>query len=331
MKRKFAAWLALALLCATGLPIKSFASARNDYPVAGGANSRASSTSGKTRKAGNNSKSDAVKKTTAKSKRSPKATIGNSPFVQVIIYDVNESAIPNFEAAVRSTRSELLSNSNFINERVLRNIDELTVQYATYTVFANRHAAESFVKRRLETVAAFCRRAPETHLAQLTTSYQIDGFSTDPTGLDFGGDVVGQIAHLGLFVPFQKYRVAYDTSLHEVKVYTTSRMPVGYIGEHVLVEADITSPEVQNPYSPRPFEASRMSINYGEYRTLENAEDSYLARDQPHDNPQLITLARVFYSSLQVPTRFYIFQVIDNFSNLSALAHHRAAAKGLGR
>jgi hypothetical protein len=56
-----------------------------------------------------------------------------------------------------------------------------------------------------------------------------------------------------------------------------------------------------------------MSFNYGEYNTMQDAEDSYIAREEKND-PKLVTMERIFYSSLQVPTRFYIFQVTQNIS-----------------
>jgi hypothetical protein len=87
---------------------------------------------------------------------------------------------------------------------------------------------------------------------------------------------------------------------------------VGYIGEDLLDGAEVTSPASLAPYSPQPFEPARVSVNYGEYETLEDAENSYIKRgeDRPND-PRILGWERLFYGALQVPTRFYIFRVIE--------------------
>ena len=131
--------------------------------------------------------------------------------------------------------------------------------------------------------------------------------------------MTGQVAHLGLFIPYPRFRQQYNDVLHETKVFTRDQKPTGYIGEDILIGVDVIPPEVQAPYSPQPPEPSKISINYGEYLTLENAEDSYVLRRELQD-PKLITMERVFLSSLQVPTRFYIFQVVGNYGRLEAAA-----------
>jgi hypothetical protein len=68
-----------------------------------------------------------------------------------------------------------------------------------------------------------------------------------------------------------------------------------------------------------------MSFNYGEYNTMEDAEDSYIDREETN-NPKLVTMERIFYSALQVPTRFYIFQVIDNLNYGAGMKESRQQA-----
>src|SRR6266511_628216 len=235
----------------------------------------------------------------------------NLTYVQVAIYDVAPSAAREFEAALQSTRDTAVAEPSFINERVMHNLDALTQQYATYTKFSDRAGAERFMQQRLAKVRPFCRRNPEVHLTALTQSYFPEGITDRPTGVEFGVTMTGQVAHLGLFIPYPRYHQQYNDVLHETKVFTRDQKPTGYIGEDILIEVDVVPPEAQAPYSPRPPEPSKMSINYGEYLTLENAEDSYVLRRELQD-PKLITMERVFLSSLQVPTRFYIFQVVGN-------------------
>jgi hypothetical protein len=130
--------------------------------------------------------------------------------------------------------------------------------------------------------------------------------------MEFGAGKTGQIAHLGLFVPAPEYTQEYLDALYRVKEYTVNRKPVGYLGDDLLLEDSPGNPNAQAPYTPRPTKNVSMSVNYGEYETLENAEDSYIDRAQP-GNPDLVAIERIFFSTLQVPTRFYIFQVIGNY------------------
>ncbi|HEY0080099.1 MAG TPA: 6-bladed beta-propeller [Pyrinomonadaceae bacterium] len=242
-------------------------------------------------------------------------------FGQVAIYDVIPGKTREFEAALRSVREAARAEPAFINQRVLRNVDEITSQYATYAKFADKEAAERSLKQQLEKVRPFCRRDPEVHLTELTAAYFTEGITQRPTGMEFGAQLVGQNAHIGLFIPQPRYRLQYDDVLHQTKILIRDRKPTGYIGEDVMLETELLTPERQSPYSPRATEPSKMSINYGEYLTMENAEDSYVARQQSQD-PKLITMERTFVSSLQVPTRFYMFQVIDNYSRDEATARN---------
>lgn len=235
-------------------------------------------------------------------------------YTHVAVFDVKAGEGEQFEAAVRELRPLLEKEPSFINERVLRNVDGLTLQYATYTKFTDRAAAEKTYATRLERLRRHCRREPEAHLTKQTDAYSLSGITTTPNGREYGEGMVGQIAHLGFFIPIPQYRQQYEEVLHETKVLTRQRKPEGYIGEDLLVELAAPPPQAQAPYSPRPTELSPMSINYGEYKTMENAEDSYITRQAVRDQ-KLVTMERVFFSSLQVPTRFYIFQVIDNYGS----------------
>lgn len=253
-----------------------------------------------------------------------KQAAGRAPALYgiVALYDISRDRTQEFEAALAATVEAARSLPAFVNERVLRNVDPLTLQYATYAKFNDRAAAEQFLADRLAKLTPLCRRAPEVHLARLTHAFSPEGVSDHPNGLEYGRERTGQIAHLGLFVPFPKYRREYDDVLYETKVLTRDLKPAGYIGEDVLVETELVRPEVQAPYTPRALEPERMSLNYGEYQTMENAEDSYIKRQESGD-PKLVTMERVFFSTLQVPTRFYIFQVIGNHRRTGALAQAR--------
>lgn len=234
-------------------------------------------------------------------------------FVQVALFDVKPEAREAFEAALREQRPAFVASKSFINDRVLRNIDELTLQYATYTKFADQASAEKLTQDRVTALAKFCRRTPEVHLTRQTHAYSPVEISHQPNGREYAEDRKGQIAHLGMFIPLPRYRAQYEDVLTETKMLTRERKPRGYIGEDLLVELEAPEPARQAPYSPRPQEPSPMSINYGEYNTMEDAEDSYITRQVTRD-PKLVTMERTFFSSLQVPTRFYIFQVIDNYT-----------------
>jgi DNA-binding beta-propeller fold protein YncE len=232
-------------------------------------------------------------------------------FLLVAIYDIADGKQVPFESALQESIGNVTTDKRFINERVLRNIDGLTLQYATYTKVGSSELAKSLWNARSAAVRAFCRREPEWHIAEVTSAYAPDGITKRPSGLEFGVGKTGQIAHLGLFIPFPSYRQQYQGVLEETKELTRAKKPRGYIGEDVANELGVVEPALQAPYSPRPSEPSVMSINYGEYETMEDAEDSYISRQENHD-PKLVTMERMFFSALQVPTRFYIFQVIAN-------------------
>lgn len=234
-------------------------------------------------------------------------------YVQVIVYDIIPGSDAAFEAAVQTSTRTAMKSADFINERVMKNLDELAGQYATYAKFATRKAAEEYAVSRLAAVGNLCTRAPETHLAELTNAYYgKDGYTRNPNGREYGSGKVGQVAHLGFFIPFPKYKDLYDSTLDEVKLTIQGRLPIGYYGEDLAVETDLVAPETQAPYTPRATVPAQMSINYGEYDTFENAEDSYLSRHIPRNDPKIAAMQRNFFSALQVPTRFYIFKVIAN-------------------
>jgi hypothetical protein len=265
-------------------------------------------------------KKKSVRKADAKNKAAKREDVKSKDvklpgrvYAQVIVYDILPGSETAFEAVIQTSSRNALKSADFINERVMKNLDELASQYATYAKFATRKAAEEFVQTRLNAVRNLCTRAPETHLAEMTSSYYgKDGYTKNPTGKEFGSGQVGQVAHLGLFIPIPKYRDIYDSTLEEVKSTIQKRNSAGYYGEDLLVEADLISPEIQTPFTPRAAEPSQMSINYGEYDTFENAEDSYLARNERRNDPRIAAMQRNFFSALQVPTRFYIFKVIAN-------------------
>jgi len=238
----------------------------------------------------------------------------NDVFAYVAIWDVAPDQVRAFETKLLQSGREMGRDSGFINERLLRNIDPLTFHYATYTKSSDRSTLEAHMQQRISDLRLYLRRDPETHVARITSTYFLgSGKRHQPNGREFGTDKTGQIAHLGLFIPYPEFRLEYDRTLDRVKVLSRNRHPRGYIGEDVLVESDLVDPAVQAPYTPHAAKASRMSINYGEYNTLEDAEDSYIRRggDRPTD-PAYLALERIFYSSLQVPTRFYLFRVFGN-------------------
>lgn len=254
-----------------------------------------------------------------------RGTAANAPsrsdtiYTHVTVFDVKAGHGPQFEAAARELRPLMQKETGFVNDRVLRNVDGLTLQYATYTKFTDRAAGERAHAARVAKLRQYCRREPEAHLTKQTEAYSLAGITSKPTGREYGEGMTGQIAHIGFFIPIPQYRRQYDEVLHETKELTLARKPEGYIGEDLLVELTPAAPHLQAPYSPRPTEPSPMSINYGEYNTMENAEDSYITRQAVRDQ-KLVTMERVFFSSLQVPTRFYIFQVIDNYGSPAAMA-----------
>lgn len=233
-------------------------------------------------------------------------------WVRVIIYD----AIPGQEGAIERELTGPLSNADtrrygIINDRALKNIDPIALQYASYTKFSSASGANQFLNARIDRVKDFVRRTPESHLVRLESTYSPSGVQNKPNGKEFGYKEVGQIAHLFFGAPNPNYGQEYFDALAEVKRLSARRSPQGWLGDDLLSDRNTRSPEAIAPYSPRPMVATTISINYAEYKTFENAEDAYLNR-QNSDDPGLIELQRVFFSALQVPARFYIFKVMAN-------------------
>lgn len=233
-------------------------------------------------------------------------------WARVIIYD----AIPGQEAALERELTAQISqadmrNYGIINDRALKNIDPIALQYGSYTKFSNSSGAERFLAVRLDRVKGFVRRTPESHLVQLESTYLPSGVQNKPRGSEFGFKEIGQTAHLFLGVPDPNYGQEYFDALNEVKRLSVRRNPQGWLGDDLLSDNNVRQPETIAPYSPRPPAATTLSVNYAEYKSFENAEDAYLNR-QNSDDPSLIELQRVFFGALQVPARFYIFKVIAN-------------------
>lgn len=234
-------------------------------------------------------------------------------YAQVVIYD----AIPGKERALQSVltneaATRRAAQGKLVNDRVLKNLDPLAYQFATYTKFRDWRAANLFLRVRLDQVKGLVRRPPEHHLLALENSYTPKGAIPKPTGADFNFRRTGQIAHLGIFLPKPDYSQEYFDALNEVKKLLVGRRPKGWQGDDLLTYMEPRSPERLAPYTPRPTEATLISVNYGEYDFFENAENAYLNRLNS-DDPQLVTLSRIFFGALQVPTRFFIFSVIANY------------------
>jgi hypothetical protein len=233
-------------------------------------------------------------------------------WARVIIYD----AIPGQEAALeRELTTQLpdadMERNGIINDRALKNIDPIALQYASYTKFSNAAGADRFLNARIDRVKNFVRRTPESHLMQLESTYSPSGEQNKPKGSEFGYKEVGQTALLFLGVPDPNYGQEYFDALAEVKRLSVRRAPQGWLGDDLLSDSNVRQPEKIAPYSPRPASATTLSVNYAEYKSFENAEDAYLNR-QNSDDPSLIELQRVFFGALQVPARTYIFKVIAN-------------------
>jgi len=234
-------------------------------------------------------------------------------FAQVVIYDVKPGSEGDFERALLASRQGYQAKSAFINERLLASLDTQALKYASYAKFSSEAAASGALEERVSEVGQFLRRQPEVHIAALSHSFLPAGQVPDPKGTEFGLGRTGQVAHLGLFVPFNKFWTEYQTSLVDVKKVIVGRKPHGYLGDDLLVETVAPEPAIQAPYSPRPAEAAKMSVNYGEFASLEDAENAYVQRHSKVPEPKVAALTRVFFGSLQVPSRFFIFRVVDNY------------------
>jgi hypothetical protein len=231
---------------------------------------------------------------------------------QVVVYD----AVPGQEAALERELTAPISppdvsSYGIVNDRVLKNIDPIAAQFATYTKFSGQSNANEFLAARLDRVKNFVRRPPESHVVQLESTFTPGLRSDNPTGKEFGYQVVGQIAHLFLGLPDPKYGQDYFNALQQVKTLVQNRSPQGWLGDDLLSSSSPLTVEQLAPYTPRPTVSTTLSINYAEYQSFENAEDAYLNRQQSED-PTLLGLTRVFFASLQVPSRFYIFKVVAN-------------------
>lgn len=250
-------------------------------------------------------------------------------YAYVVLWDIVPGQSEAFETQLHRGAMAMASDRSFHSERLLRNIDPLTYSEATYTKSTNRATLEQEMSTRIAALRPYLRRAPETHLALVSQSYRKGSTSNQPTPTELGSTGAGQIAHLGLFIPYPDFVAEYQRTLDHVKVYTRDRYPQGYLGEDVLLEADLVSPELQTPYTPHAEKAAKMSLNYGEYQTLEDAENSYIKRgaDRPKD-PQILTWERIFYGALQVPTRFYIYQVVSSVSGPAMANAAGGGAKG---
>jgi hypothetical protein len=236
----------------------------------------------------------------------------NKVYVSVVIYDVLPGKAAEFESKLLATNEPgRASTQSLINDRVLRNVDDITLQYATYTKFKSAADAQAAIAKRVDNIRTLLRRAPEIHQVVLDRLYSPAGMNANPVGTELAAGKTGQIAHLGLFLPDPKSARTYYETLYKVKDITVSRKPEGYLADELLIEPQISSAAAQAPYTPRPTMPTYLSVNYGEYNTLENAEDSYIARAQQVD-PNIAVLDTRFFSSLQVPNRFYIFKVIGN-------------------
>jgi hypothetical protein len=240
--------------------------------------------------------------------------LAESTYAQVVIYDVTPGAGADFEKALASSRQDFQARAGLINERVLASLDADANKYATYAKFSSADAAQAALAARLKVVQRYLRRPAETHVAAVSQTFTASSQTSSPQGTEFGLGQSGQIAHLGLFVPFNGYWSQYQASLTQVKTLTAARKPSGYFGDDIMAETSAPAPAAQTPYSPHPAEAAKMSINYGEYQTLEDAENSYVQRHDSDADSRMASLSRIFFGSLQVPARFYIFKVVDNYN-----------------
>lgn len=233
-------------------------------------------------------------------------------YVQVALWDVAPGKAQAFEAAVGRQFSGLQREPDVVNARVLKNLSELNSQYVTYLRYGNLMTAEDHLAKQIAVLGPLCSRNPETHLIRLARAYSPAGVSDSPTGTEFAVPGTGQIAHLGMWIPFARFRDAYNQVLGEIKVGTMNQHNPGYIGEETGDEVRKPSPEEQTPYSPHAKDPEAMSINYGEFKTFQAAEESFLAH---RDDRDARSEMQIFFGSLQVPTRFYIFQVVQSYDN----------------
>ena len=231
----------------------------------------------------------------------------------VVLYD----AIPGQEAALELELKAPISQSDvalygIVNDRVLKNIDPVATQFASYTKFSGPSNSNDFLSARLDRVKGLSSTtARRIDIVQLESTFTPGHRTDSPTGKEFGYKAVGQTAHLFFGVPDPGYGQEYFDLLAQVKTLTENCSPQGWFGDDLLSSAAPRPAEQLAPYTPRPSVSTMMSINYAEYQSFEDAEDAYLNRQQSED-PTFLQLTRVFFSSLQVPSRFYIFRVVAN-------------------
>jgi hypothetical protein len=171
--------------------------------------------------------------------------------------------------------------------------------------------AEDSMAKQIAVLGQLCSRPPETHLIGLERAYSNAGVSQLPTGSEFADGGNGQIAHLGLWVADPRLIDNYETTLQEIKVGTMNQHNPGFIGEDLGNEVRLLTPEAQTPYSPHPKFAAPMMINYGEFKTFQSAEEAFMA----HQNDSNIeSEMSTFFGSLQVPTRFFIYKVVQSYN-----------------
>lgn len=241
-------------------------------------------------------------------------------YVQVVLWDVIPDNSQAFEAAVSKLLSGLPSTADVINARVLKNLSDLNSQYATYVRYANVMTAEDSLAKQIAVLGPLCSRAPETHLIGLERAYSPAGESQVPTGSEFAIGGTGQVAHLGLWVADPRLIDNYEATLQEIKVGTMNQHNPGFIGEDLGNEVSLLTPEAQTPYSPHPKFAAPMMINYGEFKTFQSAEEAFM---EHQNDPNIDVEMQSFFGSLQVPTRFFIYQVVQSYNYPAhALGHN---------
>lgn len=233
---------------------------------------------------------------------------------QVILYHANPARVAELERTLNDPAfvADLKLDRAFINERILKPIDDYSLLYITYTKFSDPAASRKYLNKRLASVKGLVRRPPEHHIARLDAVYTAAGVNKSPNGLEFGGGRTGQNAHVALFVPQADYLDEYFKAVDRVKRMHVDRKPEGWIGDDLLSTETLASPSVIAPQSPRPRHATKLSLNYGEYESFRQNEIAYLNR-RNSDDPDLIALQNVFYGTLQVPARYYLMQVLGNY------------------
>jgi hypothetical protein len=241
-------------------------------------------------------------------------------YVQVALWDVAPGNTQAFEAAVGQQFASLPSTADVVNARVLKNLSDLNSQYATYVRYTNVMTAEDSMAKQVALLGSLCTRAPETHLIGLERAYSPAGVSQLPTGSEFAIDGTGQVAHLGLWVADPRLIDNYETTLQEIKVGTMNQHNPGFIGEDLGNEVRLLSPEAQTPYSPHAKFAAPMMINYGEFKTFQSAEEAFMEHQK---DSNIDAEMQSFFGSLQVPTRFFIYSVVQSYNfPQKALGHN---------